>query len=109
MDHQDRHITETTTTFRTQEHKVLGPKFYIRHRGLFQQYLYGMDKFTCGNIIDDLQTQTGGQRRTQDQTIPVYISVINNLQSGAEICHQSQYYTNTQYDYKTEDTVNSDL
>lgn len=107
MDHQDRHITETTATFfKTELTRFLDLNFTIEHRVVYD--IMGMDKFTCGNIIDDLQTQTGGHQNTRLDHPCVY-KCHQQPQSGAEICHQSQYYTNTQYDYKTEDTVNSDL
>lgn len=107
MDHQDRHITETTATFfKTERTRFLDLNFTIEHRVVYD--IMGMDKFTCGNIIDDLQTQTGGHQNTRLDHPCVY-KCHQQPQSGAEICHQSQYYTNTQYDYKTEDTVNSDL
>lgn len=58
MDHQDRHITETTATFfKTKSTRFLDLNFTIKHGVVYDM---GMAKFTCGNIIDALQTQTGG-------------------------------------------------
>lgn len=57
MDHWDRHITETTF-FKTESTRFLDLNFTIEHRVVYD--IMGIDKFNCGNIIDALQTQTGG-------------------------------------------------
>ena len=59
MDHQDRHITEATATFfKTESTRFLDLNFNIEQRVVYD--IMGMAKFTCGNIIDALQIQTGG-------------------------------------------------
>ena len=43
--------------FKTERTRFLDLNFTIEHRVVYD--IMGMDKFTCGNIIDDLQIQTG--------------------------------------------------